>query len=103
MCSTFKASLAAYVLHEGDRRQARLEDLIPLRASDIQDWHAPVARANLRRGSMSVAEICQATVEQSDSSCANILLARIGGPAALTTSGGSSTTRSPASMTPSRC
>jgi beta-lactamase class A len=33
---------------------------------------------------MSVAEMCKAIVELSDNTCANLLLARIGGPAALT-------------------
>jgi beta-lactamase class A len=33
---------------------------------------------------MSVTEMCKAIVELSDNTCANLLLARIGGPAALT-------------------
>ena len=33
---------------------------------------------------MSVADMCKAIVELSDNTCANLLLARIGGPAALT-------------------
>ena len=33
---------------------------------------------------MSVAEMCKAAVELSDNTCANLLLARAGGPAALT-------------------
>nr|WP_231854084.1 class A beta-lactamase [Gluconacetobacter diazotrophicus] len=84
MCSTVKASLAACVLSRVDRGRDRLEDIIPYSASDIQDWYAPVAKANLARGAMSVGDMCQAAVEQSDNTCANILLARIGGPSALT-------------------
>ena len=84
MCSTFKASLAACVLNRVDRGRARLADRIALSPADLQDWHAPVARQNLARGEMSLGEMCQAAVEQSDNSCANILLQRIGGPAALT-------------------
>jgi beta-lactamase class A len=33
---------------------------------------------------MSVADMCKAIVELSDNTCANLLLARVGGPAALT-------------------
>src|SRR5690349_6757874 len=68
MCSTFKASLAA---------------MIPYGKADLLDY-APVAKQNLAAGTMSVTEMCKAIVELSDNTCANLLLARIGGPAALT-------------------
>ncbi len=84
MCSTFKASLAACVLARVDRGRARLADPLRLDAADMQDWHAPVARANVASGAMSVGEMCRAVVEQSDNSCANILLREIGGPAGMT-------------------
>ena len=84
MCSTFKASLAACVLARVDRGQDSLETLIPYGAADIQDWHAPVAKANLSKGSLSVKEMCRAAVEESDNTCANLLLSRVGGPPALT-------------------
>jgi beta-lactamase class A len=84
MCSTFKASLAACILSRVDRRQDSLETLISFGATDIQDWHAPVAKANLSKGSLSVREMCRAAVEESDNTCANLLLSRIGGPPALT-------------------
>jgi beta-lactamase class A len=84
MCSTFKASLAAFILSRVDRGWDSLQTPISYGASDIQDWHAPVARANLSRGSLSVREMCKAAVEESDNTCANLLLARVGGPAALT-------------------
>jgi beta-lactamase class A len=37
-----------------------------------------------KKGAMSVGEMCKAAVERSDNTCANTLLARFGGPAALT-------------------
>ena len=83
MCSTFKASLAALILFRADRGQERLDQSIPYGAKDLQDY-APVARKNLARGAMSVAEMCAAAVEYSDNTCANLLLARVGGPPALT-------------------
>jgi len=84
MCSTFKASLAALVLTRIDRGQDQLERMIPFGSSDIPDWHAPVAKQNLAKGAMSVANMCEAVVEYSDNTCANLLLARVGGPTALT-------------------
>jgi beta-lactamase class A len=83
MCSTFKASLAASVLARVDRGRDDLERLVSYGPADLQDY-APVARENLARGALSVGEVCKAAVELSDNTCANLLLTRIGGPAALT-------------------
>jgi beta-lactamase class A len=84
MCSTFKASLAAFVRARADRGQDDLEQMIPYGPNDLFDY-APVAKQNLAKGAMSVAGMCEAAVELSDNTCANLLLARVGGPAALTT------------------
>jgi beta-lactamase class A len=85
MCSTFKASLAALVLTRVDRRQDSLDSQISYGPADIQgDWYAPIARENLVKGSLSVREMCEGAVEQSDNTCANLLLARVGGPPAVT-------------------
>jgi beta-lactamase class A len=87
MCSTFKASLAAFVLARVDNGEDRLADLVAYKASDLLDY-APVAKQNLaqgaKEGAMSVADMCKAIVELSDNTCANALLARVGGPSALT-------------------
>ena len=83
MCSSFKASLAASVLKLVDRDQARLDEMIAYGPADLLEY-APVAKQNLQKGAMSVADMCQAAVELSDNTCANCLLARFGGPAALT-------------------
>ncbi|UWU84330.1 class A beta-lactamase [Bradyrhizobium yuanmingense] len=83
MCSTFKASLAASVLARVDRGEEQLAAMIRYGQSDLLEY-APVARENLAAGKMSVGEMCKAIVELSDNTCANLLLARIGGPAALT-------------------
>jgi beta-lactamase class A len=83
MCSTFKASLAACVLARVDRGEEQLAAMIPYGQADLLDY-APVAKENLATGKMSVSEMCKAIVELSDNTCANLLLARIGGPSALT-------------------
>jgi beta-lactamase class A len=83
MCSTFKASLAACVLARVDRGEEQLAAMIPYGKADLLEY-APVAKQNLAAGAMSVTEMCKAIVELSDNTCANLLLSRIGGPAALT-------------------
>jgi beta-lactamase class A len=83
MCSSFKASLAACVLARVDRGQGRLDEMIAYGPDDLMEW-APVAKQNLEKGAMSVADMCAAAVELSDNTCANALLARFGGPHALT-------------------
>jgi beta-lactamase class A len=84
MCSTFKASLAACILRRADRGQENLADMIRFSQADIGDMYAPIAQANLAKGALSVTDMCQAAVEYSDNLCANALLARIGGPPAMT-------------------
>jgi beta-lactamase class A len=83
MCSTFKASLAALVLARVDAGQDRLEAEIAFGDGDLEAW-APVAKANVARGRLTVDAMCTAAVELSDNTCANLLLKRVGGPPALT-------------------
>jgi beta-lactamase class A len=86
MCSTFKASLAAFVLARIDQGTDHLESMIAYGPGDLLEY-APTARQNLAKNakaSMSVADMCAAMVELSDNTCANLLLARVGGPSALT-------------------
>jgi beta-lactamase class A len=83
MCSTFKASLAAFALARVDRGEDRLDAMVGYDSQDLLDY-APVAKQNLSHGAMSVADMCKAAVELSDNTCANLLLARGGGPQALT-------------------
>ena len=83
MCSTFKASLAAFVLTRVDRGEDQLERDDPLRPGRPSRLCAR-RQAEPRPGAMSVREMCEAAVEHSDNTCANLLLARVGGPSALT-------------------
>jgi len=86
MCSTFKASLAGLVLARVDRGEDGLDRRLAFGPGDLPDadWYAPVASKNLAKGAMTVGEMCAAAVEYSDNTCANALLARVGGPPALT-------------------
>lgn len=83
MCSTFKVLLAAQVFGRVDAGQEHLDRVIPYGAVDLLDY-APVTRAHVAEGGMTVDGLAAAAVEQSDNTAANLLLATLGGPAGFT-------------------
>lgn len=83
LCSTFKLALAAACLREADHGRIDLDEVIAYSEADLLPW-APVTRTNLAKGGMSVAALAQAAQEMSDGVAANLLVRRLGGPAALT-------------------
>ena len=83
MCSTFKFLAAAAILARVDAGKDSLDRPIPYSPSDLLEY-APVARAHVAGGSMTLDALCAAAVEWSDNTAANLLLQVLGGPAALT-------------------
>ena len=83
MASTFKLPLAAAILAEVEAGRLALDQEIAFTRADLVPY-APVVEANLERGRLPVERLCAAIVEVSDNAAANLLLARIGGPAGLT-------------------
>ncbi|MBS0386757.1 MAG: class A beta-lactamase [Proteobacteria bacterium] len=83
MCSTFKWVLASEVLAHVQAGSLALDAQVHYTAADLLEY-APVTRANVARGWMTIEELCAAAVEQSDNTAANLLLAHAGGPAGLT-------------------
>jgi len=83
MCSTFKALLVGAVLEQADHGALTLDRRIPYGEADLLEY-APAARAHVAEGAMSVRDLCQAAVELSDNTAANLLLKLTGGPAGLT-------------------
>jgi beta-lactamase class A len=83
MCSTFKLPLAALVLREGDSGRIRLTDTIRFSRKDMVPF-APVTSVNLDKGEMTVRALAEAAQVTSDNVAANLLLKRLGGPAAFT-------------------
>ena len=83
MCSTFKWALAAAVLARVDEGELALGRQIPFGEADLLEY-APVTRAAVARGQMSVEELAAATVTLSDNTAANLLLPLVGGPQGLT-------------------
>lgn len=82
MCSTFKAYAAAAVLQRVQQGRLTLRDTVPIEAADIRP-HSPVTEPRVGT-SMTLAELCQAALQQSDNAAANGLLRTLGGPPAIT-------------------
>jgi beta-lactamase class A len=83
MCSTFKLPLAAIVLREADGGRLRLTDTIRFSKKDLVP-HAPVTSRHLDTGVMTVGALAEAAQVTSDNVAANLLLKKLGGPAAFT-------------------
>ncbi len=83
MCSTFKLLTAAAVLKRVDQGAERLDRTIAYGPSDLLEY-APVAKAHVAEGGMSVADLCAAAIDWSDNTAANLVLQTIGGPPGFT-------------------
>lgn len=82
MCSTFKALLAATVLARVDRAEERLDRAVAIPASGLVDY-SPITSAHAG-GTLTVEELCVASVTRSDNEASNLLLGTVGGPAGVT-------------------
>ena len=83
MCSTFKSLAVAAVLTRVDHGREHLDRWIAYGPADLQSY-APVTKANLAKGGMTLGDLCAAAIELSDNTAANLILASIGGPSAVT-------------------
>jgi len=84
VCSTFKWVLGAQVLELVDRGELALDEQVSFAPSDVLEY-APVVREHASEASLSVALLAEGAVVLSDNSAANLLLAKVDGPAGLTT------------------
>ena len=83
MCSTFKFLAAAAVLKRVDEKQDQLDRFASYDAKDILEY-APVTKAHLKEGGMTLGALCEAAIAQSDNTAGNLLLDAVGGPAGVT-------------------
>ena len=83
MCSTFKLALVAACLREADKGRLNLQEILPYSQADLLPW-APVTREHVAQGGLSITMLAQAAQEKSDGVAANLLIKRLGGPAAVT-------------------
>lgn len=83
ICSTFKLLLGAAILKRVDAGDEQLARRLRFEALDLVPY-SPATEGRTGAPGMSVAELCEATMVLSDNTAANVLLATIGGPAAVT-------------------
>jgi beta-lactamase class A len=83
MCSTFKLLMAAAALKRVDEGAERLDRTIAYGPGDLIDY-APIAKAHVGDGGMTLADLCAAAIDWSDNTAANLVLKTIGGPAGFT-------------------
>ena len=83
MCSTFKLLAAAAALKRVDEGAERLDRRIAYGPSDLLNY-APIAKAHVAEGAMTLSDLCAAAIDWSDNTAANLILQAIGGPAGFT-------------------
>jgi beta-lactamase class A len=83
MCSTFKLLTAAAALKRVDDGAERLDRTIAYGLNDLLDY-APIAKAHVAEGGMTLADLCAAAIDWSDNTAANLVLRAIGGPPGFT-------------------
>ncbi|HET6806522.1 MAG TPA: class A beta-lactamase [Frateuria sp.] len=83
LCSTFKVLAVAAVLAGVDRGDERLQRRIRFGTEGLLDY-APVTRLHTGAPGMTVEALCAAALTVSDNTAANLLLAALGGPQAVT-------------------
>ncbi|WP_175793588.1 PEN family class A beta-lactamase, Bcc-type [Burkholderia ambifaria] len=81
-CSTFKAMLGAAVLARSVEQPGLLQQRVTYGPSDLVNY-SPVSGKHVGTG-MTVAELCEAAIQYSDNSAANLAMKLIGGPSAVT-------------------
>ena len=83
LCSSFKILAAAAALARVDAGALRLDRRIPYGPAAVIGY-APDVKAHLAEGGMTLDALLAAAVSHSDSAAANLVLAEIGGPPAVT-------------------
>lgn len=81
-CSTFKAMLGAAVLAQSIERPGLLQQRVMYGQADLVNY-SPVSGKHVGTG-MTVAQLCEAAIQYSDNSAANLAMKLIGGPSAVT-------------------
>jgi beta-lactamase class A len=82
MCSTFKTYASARVLQMAERAELSLDHKVFVDPAAVVA-NSPVTGPRAG-GDMTLAELCQATLQVSDNTAGNLLLKTIGGPQAIT-------------------
>jgi beta-lactamase class A len=82
ICSTFKVYAAARVLQKSARGELHLTDPVYIEPAAVVR-NSPITGPHAG-GTLTVAQLCEAALQRSDSTAGNLLLKAIGGPGAIT-------------------
>ena len=83
MCSTFKTLACGAVLKRLDAGEEDLSRRIRFVAGDVVAY-SPVTKDRVGGTGMTLGELCEAAMTQSDNTAANLILKALGGPPAVT-------------------
>ena len=83
LSSTHKAFACAALLAKADKGEASMQRRVVFVSTDIVAY-SPVTQNRIAPDAMSLTELCDAAVSQSDNTAANLVLQAIGGPAGVT-------------------
>ncbi len=83
LCSTFKVLACGALLSRVDRGLEDLDRRILFEPKDVVTY-SPITKDRVGRGGMTLAELCEAAMTQSDNTAGNLILASLGGPSAVT-------------------
>ncbi|HET8645510.1 MAG TPA: class A beta-lactamase [Vicinamibacteria bacterium] len=83
MQSVFKLPLALHVLHLVDQGRLRLDAQVPVAPADMRRGHSPIRDRWPGGVTLTLEELLRYAVAESDNTAADVLLARSGGPAAV--------------------
>jgi beta-lactamase class A len=82
LCSTSKVLVVGAVLARVDQGHEQLDRRVPVEQGDVLEY-APVTKSYVGR-TVSLRQLCEAAIELSDNTAANLLMKQIGGPAGVT-------------------
>ena len=83
MCSTFKLLLVAATLHRVETGDEHLAREVPFTQADLLE-HSPITTAHVAEGKMTVEQLCEAAITESDNCAANLLINALHGPDSVT-------------------
>lgn len=85
MQSVFKLPLGILVLRRAQEGALRLDSPVTVAAADLRSGHSPIADRHPNGGARhTLRELLRFAVSESDNTAADVLLGRVGGPAAVT-------------------
>jgi len=83
MCSTFKLLAAGAILARVDAGKESLDRRVRFQARDLLAY-SPITKDRTGADGMTLAELCEAALTESDNTAANLVLAALDGPAGVT-------------------